>query len=77
MDAVTTEVMRLLKFALRPVENLSFLALKIAKLMTLMMKQLLLLKSPSLSAWKDLWLVNSTPILQLYAKINGLRELRL
>jgi len=74
---VTTEVMRLLKFALRPVENLSFLALKIAKLMTLMMKQLLLLKSPSLSAWKDLWLVNSTPILQLYAKINGLRELRL
>jgi len=74
---VTTEVMRLLKFALRPVENLSFLALKIAKLMTLMMKQLLLLKSPSLSAWKDLWLVNSTPILQLYAKINGLRDLRL
>lgn len=74
---MTTEVMRLLKFALRPVENLSFLALKIAKLMTLMMKQLLLLKSPSLSAWKDLWLVNSTPILQLYAKINGLRDLRL
>lgn len=74
---MTTEVMRLLKFALRPVENLSFLALKIAKLMTLMMKQLLLLKSPSLSAWKDLWLVNSTPILQLHAKINGLRDLRL
>jgi hypothetical protein len=77
MDAVTTEVMQLLKFALRPVENLSFLALKIARLMTLMMKQLLLLKSPNLSAWKDLWLVESTPTLWRHAKINGLRHMML
>lgn len=74
---MTTEVIWLLKFALRPVENLSFLALRIAKLMTVMMKQLLLLRRPSLSAWKDLWLVNSTPTLRRHAKINGLRHLRL